>query len=207
MSRTFRSTARSRSRCPARSMAGARCMRSSASCRWPTISRRRFRYAQNGFPVTQLIALYWKGNMKAFERGAAMIEETRQCAPHLSDRRACAGRRRSFPQSRSGAHAVADRQGWSRRLLQGRDRAQDRRLFQAHRRRSALRGFRVASRRMGRAARRELSRLRRLRTAAQQPGRGGPADAADPERLRSEEDGRRQRRHVDRDARSQAADL
>ena len=33
-------------------------------------------YAQNGFPVTQLIALYWKGNMKAFANNAAMIEET-----------------------------------------------------------------------------------------------------------------------------------
>ena len=32
-------------------------------------------YAQHGFPVTQLVSLYWKGNMKAFERGAAMIEE------------------------------------------------------------------------------------------------------------------------------------
>jgi len=32
-------------------------------------------YAQHGFPVTQLVSLYWKGNMKAFERGSAMIEE------------------------------------------------------------------------------------------------------------------------------------
>ena len=33
-------------------------------------------YAQNGFPVTQLIAMYWKGNMKAFARDAAMLEES-----------------------------------------------------------------------------------------------------------------------------------
>jgi gamma-glutamyltranspeptidase/glutathione hydrolase len=33
-------------------------------------------YAQNGFPVSQLIALYWKGNMAAFRKNAAMIEET-----------------------------------------------------------------------------------------------------------------------------------
>jgi len=32
-------------------------------------------YAQHGFPVTQLVSLYWTGNMKAFARGAAMIEE------------------------------------------------------------------------------------------------------------------------------------
>ncbi|MBS0472103.1 MAG: gamma-glutamyltransferase [Proteobacteria bacterium] len=33
-------------------------------------------YATNGFPVTQLIAMYWRGNMKAFERAGALIEET-----------------------------------------------------------------------------------------------------------------------------------
>ena len=33
-------------------------------------------YAQNGFPVSQLVALYWKGNMTAFERGSAMLEES-----------------------------------------------------------------------------------------------------------------------------------
>ena len=37
-------------------------------------------YAQNGFPVTQLVASYWKGNMAAFEKNKALIEETRQRA-------------------------------------------------------------------------------------------------------------------------------
>lgn len=32
-------------------------------------------YANNGFPVTQLVAAYWKGNMTAFERDRALIEE------------------------------------------------------------------------------------------------------------------------------------
>jgi gamma-glutamyltranspeptidase / glutathione hydrolase len=32
-------------------------------------------YATQGFPVTQLIALYWKGNMAAFEKDKALIEE------------------------------------------------------------------------------------------------------------------------------------
>ena len=32
-------------------------------------------YARNGFPVTQLIAQYWKGNMAAFEKHWALIEE------------------------------------------------------------------------------------------------------------------------------------
>ncbi|OOG43286.1 gamma-glutamyltransferase [Rhodanobacter sp. C05] len=33
-------------------------------------------YAQNGFPVTQLVAQYWKGNMAAFERMHGLIEES-----------------------------------------------------------------------------------------------------------------------------------
>jgi gamma-glutamyltranspeptidase/glutathione hydrolase len=33
-------------------------------------------YAQNGFPVTQLVADYWKGNYAAFGRRKAFIEET-----------------------------------------------------------------------------------------------------------------------------------
>jgi gamma-glutamyltranspeptidase/glutathione hydrolase len=32
-------------------------------------------YANNGFPVTELIASYWKGNMAAFERRSKLIEE------------------------------------------------------------------------------------------------------------------------------------
>jgi gamma-glutamyltranspeptidase/glutathione hydrolase len=33
-------------------------------------------YAQNGFPVTQLVAQYWKGNMAAFDRMHGLIEES-----------------------------------------------------------------------------------------------------------------------------------
>lgn len=33
-------------------------------------------YANNGFPVTQLVADYWKGNMKAFDRLHGLIEES-----------------------------------------------------------------------------------------------------------------------------------
>jgi gamma-glutamyltranspeptidase/glutathione hydrolase len=32
-------------------------------------------YARNGFPVTQLISLYWKGNMAAFEKNKGLIED------------------------------------------------------------------------------------------------------------------------------------
>ena len=99
-------------------------------------------YAQNGFPVTQLIAMYWKGNMKAFAQQRRDDRGDRERAAHLSGERQDAGRGRDLPQSGSRPHAEPDRQGRARRLLQGRDRAQDRRLLQAHRRRSALRGLR-----------------------------------------------------------------
>src|SRR4029079_15756966 len=33
------------------------------------------RYATDGFPVTQLIATYWKGNLASFERSKKLIEE------------------------------------------------------------------------------------------------------------------------------------
>jgi gamma-glutamyltranspeptidase / glutathione hydrolase len=33
-------------------------------------------YARGGFPVTQLVAKYWKGNMAVFEREKALIEES-----------------------------------------------------------------------------------------------------------------------------------
>src|SRR5580658_1940369 len=33
-------------------------------------------YARNGFPVTQLVASYWKGNMASFARRKGLIEET-----------------------------------------------------------------------------------------------------------------------------------
>ena len=32
-------------------------------------------YAKNGFPVSQLIAMYWQANMKGFARAGAMLEE------------------------------------------------------------------------------------------------------------------------------------
>lgn len=43
-------------------------------------------YATNGFPVTQLIALYWKANMAAFEKNNALIEESNNArATYLVD--------------------------------------------------------------------------------------------------------------------------
>src|SRR5580658_9231679 len=46
-------------------------------------------YARDGFPVTQLIAAYWKGNMAAFEKRSALIEELDNArATYLVDGRA-----------------------------------------------------------------------------------------------------------------------
>lgn len=39
------------------------------------VLERAIGYARGGFPVTELIAAYWKGNMAAFERQRALIEE------------------------------------------------------------------------------------------------------------------------------------
>ncbi len=50
MARIFPNTARCRSRCRAPSMPGARCTPSSASCRWPRISRRRSSMPSTAFP-------------------------------------------------------------------------------------------------------------------------------------------------------------
>jgi gamma-glutamyltranspeptidase/glutathione hydrolase len=32
-------------------------------------------YAKNGFPVTEIVAKYWKGNWRAFEKNRKLIEE------------------------------------------------------------------------------------------------------------------------------------
>jgi gamma-glutamyltranspeptidase/glutathione hydrolase len=46
-------------------------------------------YATNGFPVTQLVALYWKANMAGFEKNKALIEELDNArATYLIDGRA-----------------------------------------------------------------------------------------------------------------------
>ena len=46
-------------------------------------------YAKNGFPVSQLIAMYWQGNMTAFARAGAMLEESDNAkATYLIDGRA-----------------------------------------------------------------------------------------------------------------------
>ena len=66
-------------------------------------------YARDGFPVTQLIADYWQGNFKGFEKQRRHDRGTRQREAHLSDRRQSAGAGRDLPQSRSRAHLRADR--------------------------------------------------------------------------------------------------
>ncbi len=56
-----------------------------------------------GFPVTQLIAHYWKGNMAAFEKHQGLIEEFDNArATYLIDG-PHAGGRRDLPQPRPGA--------------------------------------------------------------------------------------------------------
>ncbi len=65
-------------------------------------------YAKNGFPVTQLIATYWKANMAAFVKYKGLIEESDNARhTYLDPRRqwrSRAGAGRNFQEPRSGTH-------------------------------------------------------------------------------------------------------
>ena len=180
---------------------------SSANCPWPTIWRPPSATPKHGFPVTQLIALYWKGNMAAFEKDKALIEELDNArATYLID-----------------GHTPAEGE-----VFRNPDLAHTLTLIAKGGRDAFYKGAIAHTidayfKRIGGDLRYEdfashhgewvtplvgqLSRLRRLRTAAQRPGRRGSADAADPQRLRSEEDGRGLGGHADGDAGSEAAGL
>ena len=80
----------------------ARQVRQAADGRRPG-ARHRLR-ATTDFPVTQLVALYWKANMAAFEKNKALIEELDNARATYLVNGHTPARRRSLPQSRSGAH-------------------------------------------------------------------------------------------------------
>ena len=196
-----------RLRCPARSMRGSRCMSKFGKLPMADDLAPAIGYATNGFPVTQLIALYWKGNMAAFEKNKALIEEFDNArATYLIDGRTpeegeifrnpdlahtltliAKGGRDAYYKGPI-AHTI---DAYFKRI--GGDlRYED---FAAHHGEWVTplsvnyRGYDVHE------------------IAAQRPGRRRSADAADPERLRPQEDGRRLRRHADGHARSETPRL
>ena len=61
-------------------------------------------YATDGWPVTQLISVYWKGNMAAFEKNAKLIEELDNARAYLYARRPHPCRGRDLQESRSRTH-------------------------------------------------------------------------------------------------------
>ena len=78
-------------------------------------------YARNGFPVTELVAKYWKGNIAAFEKNKALIEELDNARHTYLIRRqdpARTGRDLQEPRPRQHADEIAD--GRPRRVLQRR---------------------------------------------------------------------------------------
>ena len=119
-------------------------------------------YATNGFPVTELISVYWKGNMAAFEKNKSLIEESDN-AKHTY----------LIPDA-NGGHTPAQGEIFhnpdlARTLTMIADGGRDAyykgpiaHTIDAYFKRiggDPLRGFRCASRRVGRAAVGELSRL------------------------------------------------
>ena len=100
---------------------------------------------------------------------------------------AAAGRDLREPASRRDARG--DRQGRPRRVLQGPDRARDRRRHEEARRPARRARLRRAQGRLGRADFDDLPRLRRLRDAAEHAGVRRPRDAEHPRGLRHQGDG------------------
>ncbi len=164
-------------------------------------------YAKNGFPVTQLVAQYWKGSMAKFEREHGLIEESANARhTYLID-----------------GHTPAEGE-----VFRNPDLARTLTLIAEGGRDAFYKGAIAHTidsyfKRIGGDLRYadfadyhgewvtpqsvELPRLRRLRTAAERPGFRRAGDAAAAQGLRPEEDGRGQRRCDHRDAGSQAPGL
>ena len=116
------------------------------------------------------------------------VEDARR-GPDVSAGRPSAPGRRRLQEPEPGSRLPGDRQGGSRRLLQGLDRRQDRRLLRQGRRPVRAEGLRRPHRDLGRSRQRDLPRLPGVGTAAAGPGDRGPADAEPPVGVRPQEDG------------------
>ena len=108
------------------------------------------RYAREGAPIPQTIAMYWANNRRRLETefAAGRLQEidnaraTYFCQENCADDAPDARWARPLPQSRSRQHARANRERRTRRLLSRTDRTHDRCLHAPHRRLAALRRFR-----------------------------------------------------------------
>ena len=153
----------------------------------PTISRRRFEYAEEGFPVTRVdrVSTGHFGRELYKDLPGAFLETYTLDG---KGRTPAKGDIFKNPELAKTLRLIGEK--GPRRILQRRDRGQDRRVHAGERRISAQSRFREAYLDLGRSGLDELSRLRCLRVAAERPGHRGAADVEHSRRLRSAAMGR-----------------
>ena len=139
-------------------------------------------YAEDGFPITEVIAKGLLANVAGFEKSfkAGDLEEIANMRRIYVPNGARAEGRRDLQKPRSGAHLPRHRRRRARRLLFGPAHRRHGGLFQEDRRTAPKVGLPAPAQRVGRAYLDQLSRLRRLGAAAQRPGHRGAADAEHP---------------------------
>ena len=119
--------------------------------------------AEDGFPVTEWIALHFATNVD-------LLRDNEAAAQTFLISRPRAAPRRSLSQSRSGLVAAADRAGRPRRFLPRRNYQAPAGAIRAARRHVHREGFLRLFERMGRAHLHDVSRLDGLRVAAERAG-------------------------------------
>ena len=115
-------------------------------------------YARDGFPVSQYIAALWAANMDNLA-GSTDVEEFENAQHTYLVNGAPPVQGQIFKNPDLGTHLPGPSNGRPRCVLQRSDGQDHRRLFPAHRRRSAPGGFCRPPRRVGRSHLGELSRL------------------------------------------------
>ena len=135
------------------------------------------RYADEGFPVSEVIACGMAKDMALLGEYPGFLET-------FSVDGTRAPRPRGLAQPQAGQDPRPPGRGGAGRLLPGPDRPGDRRLHESPGRVPQLRRPRLPPWRVGRSRERGLPRLRRVGAPRQRPGHRGPADAQHPGRLR-----------------------
>ena len=144
---------------------------------WRDIFQPAIYFAENGYPVTELISITWKAE-------EAKLAKNANAAKVFSERRR-AGRRRGLPQSAARRRLPRHRAGGRACLLPRRDRqGHPARQRRSHRQTRRLRPRRLRIR-MGRAHLHRLPRLESLRAAAARAGDRRHPDAQSLFRLPS----------------------
>lgn len=136
---------------------------------WSELLEPAIEYADNGFPVSEIIAADWTSAAPALGH----IPTSAAC--YLPGGRTGGGH--GLSQSATGEVAATHRRSWTRRLLSRASDAFDRRLLAIGRRPLLVGGFCRAYLDLGRTGLDELSWLRCLGAAAERPRDRGSSDA------------------------------